>query len=116
VLPLATSIALTIADDMIALALPGVPPQLACSLGDGHCMLAAGRTLAKLGQTHKAVEELEAALALEVADLNAHNEKLDAQDMIAKLRASGVMHQFLPCLPASPLAPGLPGKGEDQAS
>jgi hypothetical protein len=58
------------------------------------------------------VKELEAALALDVADLNAHNEKLDAQDMLAKLRASGALHQFLPGLPASPLTPGQLDSGK----
>lgn len=81
----------------------------------GSCVLHAGRTLAKLGQTHDAVKELEAALVLEVTDLNAHNERLDAQDMLAKLRASGGLRQFLPCLPAPPLTTAQLGAGKEGA-
>lgn len=46
----------------------------------------AGRLYLKLGDKAAAQRELEEALRLEVEDLNAHWTRIDAQDMLAKLR------------------------------
>lgn len=60
-----------------------------------------GRTLAKLGHTQEALQELESALHLKVTDLNGHLQKEDAELMVKKLRASPTARQLLfPMVPA----------------
>ncbi|KAG1657538.1 hypothetical protein FOA52_005424 [Chlamydomonas sp. UWO 241] len=48
-----------------------------------------GRTLHKLGHTAEAASHLEAALAMDVEDLNAQLQKEDAAAMLAQMRRSG---------------------------
>ena len=64
-----------------------------------------GRSLAKAGPLQEAEQQLEAALALEVEDVNAHLQRVDAEIMLAALRyddtAGGVS------APSSRVEPGI---------